>query len=192
MPDIGELGEQLVAEWLQTQGWAILHYRWRCRWGEIDLIARQEETGRVGDGEQRREGESENSLTNLQKNRQLHPSLSPSPIVAFVEVKTRSRGNWDADGLLAITPSKQAKLWQAAELFLSERPELANLPCRFDVALVNCQRISHRLPRNHTGSSPLPGAIDKARKIPPIKLGQPVLVAGYQLILQQYIQSAFD
>ena len=42
MPDIGELGEQLVAGWLQTQDWVILHHRWRCRWGEIDLIAQRD------------------------------------------------------------------------------------------------------------------------------------------------------
>ncbi|HHP7230371.1 MAG TPA: YraN family protein [Xenococcaceae cyanobacterium] len=35
----GELGEQVVAEWLESQGYCIKHYRWRCRWGEIDLIA---------------------------------------------------------------------------------------------------------------------------------------------------------
>lgn len=38
---LGELGEQLVAKWLQDQDYQIIHYRWRCRWGEIDLIARQ-------------------------------------------------------------------------------------------------------------------------------------------------------
>lgn len=191
MPDIGELGEQLVAEWLKTQGWVILHHRWRCRWGEIDLIARQEDRGRVEDGEQEREGEWENS-TNLETNGQLHQSFSGSPIVAFVEVKTRGKGNWDADGLLAITPPKQAKLWQTAELFLAERPDLANLPCRFDVALVNCQRVFQRSHCNDTGSSLLPGAISKALKLPLVQLSQPVLVAGYQLILQDYILSAFD
>lgn len=194
MPDIGELGEQLVAEWLQTQGWVILYHRWRCRWGEIDLIARQEDRERRGEREQGREGEWENSLANLETNRQLHPSLplSPSATVAFVEVKTRSRGNWDADGLLAITPSKQAKLWQTAELFLSEHPDLANLPCRFDVALVNCQRVSQRSRRHDTNSPPLPEILGKSIQVLPVQLGQPVSVAGYQLILQDYIQSAFE
>ncbi|MDJ0745895.1 MAG: YraN family protein [Xenococcaceae cyanobacterium MO_167.B27] len=39
MATIGELGEQIVAEWLQSQGYSIRHCRWRCRWGEIDIIA---------------------------------------------------------------------------------------------------------------------------------------------------------
>lgn len=40
--DIGVLGEDLVAQWLQSTSWMILHRRWRCRWGEIDIIARKE------------------------------------------------------------------------------------------------------------------------------------------------------
>ena len=39
---LGELGEQLVATWLQDQEYQMLHHRWRCRWGEIDLIARHQ------------------------------------------------------------------------------------------------------------------------------------------------------
>lgn len=36
---IGELGEKAVSQWLINQGWKILASRWRCLWGEIDLIA---------------------------------------------------------------------------------------------------------------------------------------------------------
>lgn len=38
--DLGERGEDLVARWLQQAGGQILARRWRCRWGELDLIAR--------------------------------------------------------------------------------------------------------------------------------------------------------
>ena len=44
---LGELGEQLVGKWLQDQDYQILHYRWRCRWGEIDLIARKNSKPRL-------------------------------------------------------------------------------------------------------------------------------------------------
>ncbi|NJL23491.1 MAG: YraN family protein [Leptolyngbyaceae cyanobacterium SM1_3_5] len=101
---MGIAAEALVADWLIAQGWAIEFRRWRCRWGELDLVARQ---------------------------------VQPTPTIAFVEVKARSRGNWDADGLLAITPQKQAKLIQAAQLFLADRPHWAEYTCRFDVALVS-------------------------------------------------------
>ena len=193
-PNVGEWGEQVVAEWLETQNWAILHYRWRCRWGEIDLIAQQEETGTSGEGEQ------EKSLPNLETNRKVYPSRSSSPLLAFVEVKTRSSGNWDADGRLAITRQKQAKLWQTAQLFLAEHPNLANLPCRFDVALVSYQRVSQRVdrlspmsPSEQSAKSPSsPTTIDSTIRVPPLELGQPLFRGGYRLILQEYIPSAFD
>lgn len=201
-PNVGELGEQLVAQWLQTQNWHILHHRWRCRWGEIDLIVQPAEWKTGGDCQQ------ENSLPNLETHPTLHPhptktdATNPASSLAFVEVKTRSSGNWDADGRLAMTRQKQAKLWRTAQLFLAEHPDLAHLPCRFDVALVSYQRISQRSRRASqasvsppsTDSSSLPVAIDQgnSRQVPSIQLGQPLFRAGYRLILQDYIPSAFD
>lgn len=112
--DLGVYGEQLVQDWLTQQGWEILHRRWHSRWGELDLIAKG-------------------------YNVQARGKLS-SPMLAFVEVKTRSQGNWDADGLLSVTRSKQRKLWTAARLFLARHPRYAKGPCRFDIALVSCHR----------------------------------------------------
>ncbi len=181
--NVGELGEQLVAWWLQTQNGVVLHQRWHCRWGEIDLIVQRHpvEGGEKSSRDRKSAAKADRSLVAL-------PSHS---FLSFVEVKTRSQRNWDADGLLAITPSKQAKLRQTAQLFLAERPDLANLPCRFDVALVSCQRVSPRPRRNNTDTS-ASSAIDKAIAVPLVQLGQPVLVAGYRLCLHDYIESAFD
>lgn len=157
-PDLGALGEDLVAQWLHTQGWTILHRRWYCYWGELDIVG-QPQTGEL----------------------------------VFVEVKTRSRGNWDADGLLSITSQKQAKLWQAAELFLATYPELGDNACRFDVALVRSQR----LPASALDSS----VSDRSGVDPPLIaeqnydrsfIYQPTASnAGYRLVLQQYLESAF-
>ena len=171
----GQLGEQLVATWLQAQGWTILHHRWHCRWGEIDLIAYRDVQGK------------ENSISNLDINPQFHsPTFSPanaeSSILAFVEVKTRSRGNWDADGQLAITSSKQAKLWRTAELFLAENPDLSDLPCRFDVALVRYHRICKNSRQDNTKNL-LPTSAPQ--------VGEPFILEGCELILQNYIESAF-
>ena len=107
-----------MADWLQNNGWEIIERRWRCRWGEIDLIA-----GEISD-------------------RQLPQHQHPYQRIAFVEVKTRRDRNWDAGGMLSINAQKQAKLLQTAEIFLSDRPYFSDLPCQFDVALVSYHRRS--------------------------------------------------
>jgi putative endonuclease len=97
--------------------------------------------------------------------------------LAFVEVKTRSQGNWDEGGLYAITRSKQTKLWKTAQLFLVQHTRFAEAICRFDVALVSVRRSP-----SHQSSA----------IIPDIVLGQPVAMDGYDLTLHTYLESAFD
>lgn len=36
---LGQLGEGLAAEHISKQGMLILGRNWRCRWGEIDIVA---------------------------------------------------------------------------------------------------------------------------------------------------------
>ncbi|MGB3201016.1 MAG: YraN family protein [Nodosilinea sp.] len=139
--DLGTLGETLVANWLQTQGWQLCDRQWRCRWGELDLVVAKGPAG-------------------------------PNGHLAFVEVKTRSQGNWDAYGLMAITRNKQAKLWKAAQLYLLKHPQWAAATCRFDVALVACRTSRGRSPAHP--AQPL--TIDEDR----------------YLVLQDYIDNAFD
>lgn len=144
MTEIGHLGEQLVAQWLQQQGWIILQQRWRSRWGEIDLIAYSRQ----------------------------------SQILAFVEVKTRSWGNWDENGQLAVNTNKQRKILLTANAFLARYPNLAESPCRFDVALVHCQPVGQKA--------------KLASQLTSMKMGQSLILHGYQLTLQDYLESAFE
>lgn len=155
MVNIGELGEDLVAQWLESTGWEILQRRFSCPWGEIDIIAQYH--GLTG------EPEAEN---NSRQN----------SILAFVEVKTRSSGNWDAGGRNAITPQKQAKICSTAGMFLAQYPEKADYPCRFDVAIVYCQRTSKKL--------------SEVTAIPETLAS--LSLDGYNLKLQEYIPAAFD
>jgi putative endonuclease len=105
-----------------------------------------------------------------------------SQTLAFVEIKTRGKGNWDGDGILAITSQKQAKLCSAASLFLSENLEFAEFSCRFDVALVN-----HQPTRTDPGNEVILNASEQS-----IILNRPIIVSGYKLTLHNYIESAFD
>jgi putative endonuclease len=36
---LGERGEAAAAAWLASRGWTILARRWRCPYGELDLVA---------------------------------------------------------------------------------------------------------------------------------------------------------
>ena len=141
--DLGKLGEELTAQWLTNQGWEILASRWRCRWGELDLVA--------------------------------YNTLAKE--VSFVEVKTRQRGNWDENGLLAITPQKQEKLYRTAELFLAKFPQFSTLACRFDLALIKAQKDNTK--SNHS------------EMLSSIELNHPITYQGYQLILASYLEGIF-
>ncbi|MEM7593756.1 MAG: YraN family protein [Cyanobacteria bacterium P01_A01_bin.83] len=44
MKEIAVFGEQLIARWLELQNYDLLEQNWRCRWGEIDLIAQERAT----------------------------------------------------------------------------------------------------------------------------------------------------
>ena len=37
---IGELGAQYAAAWLESQGWRTLDRNWHCRYGELDVVSR--------------------------------------------------------------------------------------------------------------------------------------------------------
>jgi putative endonuclease len=163
-PEIGSLGEDLVAQWLQSTGWIILHRRFSSRWGEIDIIAEYH-------GVNRKEQESKGEYSTPDS-----PLPTPESLLAFVEVKTRSSGSWDAGGRSAITPQKQAKISRTAGMFLAQYPEKADYSCRFDVAIVYCQKIS----KNLTGVIATEEALATSS------------AGGYKFKLQEYILAAFD
>ncbi|MFD1827399.1 MULTISPECIES: YraN family protein [Mumia] len=41
---VGVHGENVAVEFLQAQGMEVLARNWRCRWGEIDIVARDADT----------------------------------------------------------------------------------------------------------------------------------------------------
>ena len=146
---IGELGEKLVALWLESKNYQILARRWRCRWGEIDLIALEQ---------------SSNTLV-------------------FIEVKTRSHNNWDAEGILAIDLRKQQKIEKTAQMFLAQNPQLADFPCRFDVALVSYRSYLYRSPILLSENN---YALQLEQKQPTLRNKQ------HLVMLTEYLESAFE
>ncbi|RBP99993.1 YraN family protein [Bifidobacterium xylocopae] len=40
---LGALGEEYVTRWLQCMGWRILDRNWSCRFGELDIVALDQE-----------------------------------------------------------------------------------------------------------------------------------------------------
>jgi putative endonuclease len=157
----GRLGETFVSHWLQQQGWAMVAERWHCPWGEIDLIAQGESVS----------GQSKHGLVR---------SSTLLKTIAFVEVKTRGTKHLDTGGAQAITLRKRQKLWQTAELFLSEYPQFSDWNCRFDVALVTCEKarsISPVTPDTPLGS---------------ITIGTAIQWQGYQLTLHHYFVNALE
>jgi putative endonuclease len=37
---VGSAGENFVAELLKANGWQVIATQWHCRWGELDIVAR--------------------------------------------------------------------------------------------------------------------------------------------------------
>lgn len=120
--------------------------------------------------------------------------------LAFVEVKTRSPGNWDAGGRCAISAHKQTTLVRSALQFLGDTPlwdglDLGNLASRFDVAIVEYRGdVATRALAN----TAQPMASDPEAAIAPqsIQIGEPVTLdldaAGTMTVtLQDYLVHAF-
>ncbi|MDZ8135074.1 MAG: YraN family protein [Nostoc sp. DedQUE04] len=82
-PNSGELGEDLVAQWLQSTGWIILHRRFSSRWGEIDIIAEyDEESGKE-------QGSQEAGEKFLTSNSSLLTPHSPLPTLCWHLLKSK-------------------------------------------------------------------------------------------------------
>jgi putative endonuclease len=102
---------------------------------------------------------------------------SPQREIVFIEVKTRSRGNWDENGMLSVNLTKQAKIQKTAASFLQRYPQFCDRNCRFDVALVSIAFLGEMLTEPET--------------LPKIELSKPALWQGYRLTLFAYLENAF-
>jgi len=143
MKKIGQLGEEIISQWLAKKEYKIIASNWHCSWGEIDLIAIDKDY----------------------------------KTLLFIEVKTRSKNNWDNNGIFSISNKKQEKLVITANAFLSKYPEYNNFNCRFDVALLTYQKII----KNNNNELIIKGY-----------LGEKIDYQDYQFQIFDYIENAFD
>lgn len=96
MQSVGEKYESIAASWLEDRGLRLLARNFRCKAGEIDIIARDR--------------------THL----------------VFLEVRARSNPAFSS-AAGSVDRRKQQRILRTAQWFLQHNPELARLPCRFDV-----------------------------------------------------------
>lgn len=103
---IGDYYEALAVHQVLADGLTIVACNYHApRLGEIDIIATQTHTDRLG-----------RVLQTL----------------VFIEVRARKLGKF-ANGVQSITPAKQRKIIRAAQHFVQHYPEFTNHDCRFDV-----------------------------------------------------------
>jgi putative endonuclease len=96
----GRVGEAVAYNFVRELGYAVLERNWRCRAGEIDLIAL--------DGE----------------------------CLVFIEVKTR-RTAIAGTAEEAVGPAKAQRILAAAEWYLAEHADLAEMIWRVDLIAIN-------------------------------------------------------
>jgi putative endonuclease len=96
----GARAEELAANFLRTAGCEIVLRNYRCRLGELDIVARC------------------------------------AGVLIVAEVRTRASSAYGG-AAASVDYRKQLRVTRAASRLLQERRELARLPVRFDVIVVN-------------------------------------------------------
>lgn len=112
---LGRFGEDVAVRRLREAGWTVLERNWRCRAGEIDIVAREAavplgRAGRRGHGGVGGDG---------------GPAHERAGALVMCEVKTRRAGRPRRPAfqhpMAAVTPRKAARLRELAQWWLSER-----------------------------------------------------------------------
>lgn len=102
----GLWSESLACLLLFLKGYRILARRYKTPVGEVDIVAKKNDT------------------------------------ITFVEVKARRYKN---DALEAISPRNRARVYRAAEYFLSQNPKASGLSMRFDAIIITKSFVPYHL-----------------------------------------------
>lgn len=112
--ELGAEGERLAANFLAEHGYCILEMNWRCRAGEVDIVATEDE-----------------------------PDEEMRHSVVLVEVKTRLALGDEADYIpeIAVDPKKQERYRLLGLLYLVDHTDVDSV--RFDVVAINVVGYGH-------------------------------------------------
>jgi len=108
---LGERGEAAAAAWLASGGWTILARRWRCPYGELDLVAFDPDNVLVAvEVKLRRGARAGDSLESVDRRRlaRLRATLG-----RFRAEADTSRGEGTRIDLVAVRPAGEG-LWRLA------------------------------------------------------------------------------
>lgn len=105
---MGKLGEDLAAEFLKQKGFRILSRNWKCKMGELDIVALKEK-GRI--------------------------FKKPETLI-FVEVKTLAGSEFESQAAQNVHYFKQKNLIKAAQSFLKANKIDPNLAWQIDVIAI--------------------------------------------------------
>ena len=136
---LGTRGEQIAVRALQEAGLRIVERNWRCRAGELDIIAEEIGPDFSRDAPEKLQENSREKSGEPQG----FPGSSPAVPLPFsrwlvvVEVRTR-RGHIHGSALQAFTPKKQEKLRKLATIYVQEARWSG--PWRIDAVAVQMDR----------------------------------------------------
>lgn len=89
----GDQGEACVAEYLERRGWTVLDRQWRCRYGELDLVA--QDGGTVCFIEVKRRGPRSIGLPREFVDGRKRERLRKTAAVYLAEQETEARARFD-------------------------------------------------------------------------------------------------
>lgn len=173
-PDLGTLAEAFVAQWLIQQGWQILHRRWHCRWGELDLIASPP-------------APVAKSLVFIEVKARRRGNWDEDGLLAINTQKQQKL--WKTATIFLARHPQFSDLPCRFDVALVHSRTLPTPPQRLPQSGLPIEPIEVLPPATQKRRSPAPQPLIQISQ--PIQPGIGVAIAGYQLTLQHYIANAF-
>lgn len=102
---LGKLGEDLATKFLKQKGYRILARNWKCKMGELDIVALKEK-GKI---------------------------FKKPEVIIFVEVKTLTDSEFESQAAQNVHYFKQRNLIKSAQCFLKANKIDPNLAWQIDV-----------------------------------------------------------